>query len=348
VKLPILPPYPPMEAKQVDAIPRGEQWSYEPKWDGFRCIAFRDGDDIELQSKSCKPLARYFPDVADALRALGAQKFVLDGELVIPHAGSLSFEALLMRIHPAASRVKKLASETPALFVAFDLLVPERGDPLVDSPFAERRDRLESFAAKYFTTDQRLSPHSSDYDQATKWLSAHHGGLDGVIAKRNDLPYRTGERDGMQKIKRYRSADCVVAGLRWSGTGTKTIGSLLLGLYDENGLLHHVGYTSSMAKDLKQQVTEHVRPYIGGSGFSGRAPGGPSRWATEKSGEWEPLDPALVVEVRYDHFSEGRFRHGTTFMRWRPDKEPEQCRFEALESEGKTSLNLLKKELNDR
>jgi ATP-dependent DNA ligase len=343
MNLPIEPPYPPMEAKQVEKIPVGDSWGYEPKWDGFRCIVFRDGDEVQLQSKSCKPLARYFPDVVESMRTLGAQKFVLDGELVIPREGSLSFEALLMRIHPAATRVKKLAQETPGLFVAFDLLVPERGDALVNVALRERRERLESFGEKYFTSDVRLSPHTTDFAQAEKWLSGHRGGLDGVVAKRLDMPYRSGERDGMQKIKRYRSADCVVAGLRWSSAGKSSIGSLLLGLYDDKGLLHHVGFTSSMPRDVKQEVTEHVRPYIGGSGFSGNAPGGPSRWATERSAEWVPLKPDLVVEVKYDHFSEGRFRHGTTFMRWRPDKEPKQCNFNALESEGKTSLSLLKK-----
>jgi ATP-dependent DNA ligase len=342
VNLPIEPPFPPMEAKQVDAIPQGEEWGYEPKWDGFRCVAFRDGDEVELQSKACKPLARYFPDVVESMRALSANKFVLDGEMVIPHAGSLSFEALLMRIHPAASRVKKLAAETPALFVAFDLLVPERGNALVDRPLRERRERLESFSEKYFTSDVRLSPHTTDYAQAEAWLSGHRGGLDGVVAKRLDMAYRSGERDGMVKIKRYRSADCVVAGLRWSSAGKSSIGSLLLGLYDEDGLLHHVGFTASMPRDVKAEVTKHVQPFIGGPGFSGRSPGGPSRWATERSAEWVPLRPDLVVEVRYDHFSEGRFRHGTTFMRWRPDKEPKQCRFNTLESEGKTSLGLLK------
>lgn len=340
--LPIQPPFEPMEAKQVDDVPHGEQWGYEPKWDGFRCVAFRDGDDIELQSKACKPLARYFPDMVTSMKALGARKFVLDGELVIPYEKSLSFEQLLLRIHPAASRVKKLAAETPALFVAFDLLVPERGNALVDEPLSERRERLESFADKYFTSEVLLSPHSRDFAQAQEWLDGHRGGLDGVMAKRLDMSYRSGERDGMQKIKRYRSADCVVAGLRWSSAGQGSIGSLLLGLYDEAGLLHHVGFTSSMPRQLKEQVTSHVKPYIGGTGFTGRSPGGPSRWATERSAEWVALRPELVVEVRYDHFSEGRFRHGTSFMRWRPDKEPHQCRYDSLESEGKTSLNLLK------
>jgi ATP-dependent DNA ligase len=246
-----------------------------------------------------------------------------------------------MRIHPAASRVKKLAAETPALFVAFDLLLAERGDALLDKPLAQRRQKLEGFADRFFTSDVRLSPHTTDYAQAEAWLSGHRGGLDGVVAKRLDMDYRSGERDGMVKIKRYRSADCVVAGLRWSSAGQGSIGSLLLGLYDDDGLLHHVGFTSSMPRELKAKVTEHVRPYVGGRGFSGRAPGGPSRWATEKSAEWVPLKPDLVVEVRYDHFSEGRFRHGTSFMRWRPDKAPKQCRFDTLEAEGTTSLQLL-------
>src|SRR4051812_35250429 len=208
-----------MEAKQVDAIPAGDKWGYEPKWDGFRCIAFRDGDHVELQSKACKPLARYFPDMVASMRALKAQKFVLDGELVIPSHGSLSFEELLLRIHPAASRVNKLAAETPSLFVAFDLLVPERGNALVDAPFSERRERLESFAEKYFTSDVKLSPHTESFAQAEAWLGGHRGGLDGVMAKRMDVSYHSGERDAMVKIKRYRSADCVVAGLRWSSAG---------------------------------------------------------------------------------------------------------------------------------
>jgi ATP-dependent DNA ligase len=249
-----------------------------------------------------------------------------------------------MRIHPAASRVNKLAAETPALFVAFDLLVPERGNSLVDAPLEQRRERLESFAERYFPNEVRLSPHSTDHDQAMAWLDAHRGGLDGVMAKRLDLGYRSGERDGMQKIKRYRSADCVVAGMRWASSGKGNLGSLLLGLYGDDDLLHHVGFTSSMPGPLKKQVMEHVKPVIGGAGFSGRSPGGPSRWATERSAEWVPLDPVLVVEVRYDHFSEGRFRHGTSFMRWRPDKAPEQCTFAALDPEGRTSLALLEKE----
>lgn len=341
MNLPIEPPFPPMEADQVDALPEGEAWGYEPKWDGFRCLAFRDGAEVYLQSKSCKPLARYFPEVVANLRALGAKRFILDGELVVPVGDSLSFDQLLQRIHPAASRVERLAAETPALLVGFDLLLGRRGGALVSTPLAGRRAQLEEFAGAFLVPDGpvRLSPHTLDVTRAQGWLAGGRGGLDGVVAKRLDLPYLSGERSGMRKVKRYRSADCVVGGIRWSTAGDQ-IGSLLLGLYEGDNL-HHVGFCSGFNRAARAEATEQVRPFLGGSGFSGRAPGGPSRWATKRSAEWVPLRPELVVEVGYDHFSEGRFRHGTRFLRWRPDKAARHCTFAQLGSGGRSSLALL-------
>ena len=337
MSLPIKPPYPPMEALLVSEIPAGENWEYEPKWDGFRCLAFRDGQQVELQSKSGQSLERYFPEVVDALLKLKASKFVLDGELVIPltRTGSpaleFSFDDLLQRIHPAASRVAKLAKETPAHFIVFDLLVDETGKPLYDLPLAKRRPKLESFARKHLAknADIELSPKTKNITIAREWLSTTGIKLDGVIAKRLDLPYRSGERDGMQKVKRMRTADCVVGGFRYASKG-KVVGSLLLGLYDEGGLLHHVGYTSSFNEAEKKELTKKLEPLIKPPGFTGNKPGGPSRWSTKKTSEWEPLRTKLVVEIQYDHFTGGRFRHGTKFLRWRPDKKPQQCGFDQL------------------
>jgi ATP-dependent DNA ligase len=340
VNLPIAIDYAPMEAETLDTVPTGEGWAYEPKWDGFRCLAFRDGTEVELRSKADKPLGRYFPDVVAALSSLGAQRFVLDGEIVIPHEDHLSFERLLMRIHPAASRVQKLAAETPALFVAFDLLLSNRGDPLVGLPFVTRRERLESFAERFFTDGMRLSPHTLDAARAQRWLEGGRDGLDGVMAKRLDEPYRSGERAAMAKVKRLRTADCVVGGFRYASAG-KVVGSLLLGLLDDAGVLHHVGYTSSFSGDARKALTPELEKLAGGTGFTGRAPGGPSRWSTRRTDEWVPLEPVLVAEVRYDHFSEGRFRHGTRFERWRPDKAPAQCTFAQIEREGRSTLALL-------
>jgi len=324
--LPIKPPFLPMEALLVSEIPEGDQWEYEPKWDGFRCLAFRDGKDIELQSKSGQPLARYFPEVVAALAQLKPAKFVLDGELVIPVKGGLSFDDLLQRIHPAASRIAKLAESTPAHFVVFDLLVDETGKPIYELPLSKRREKLESFAKKHIAKNQtiELSPKTKNISVARKWLSSTGIKLDGVIAKRLDFPYRSGERDGMQKVKRMRTADCVVGGFRYASKG-KVIGSMLLGLYDENGLLHHVGYTSSFNEKEKAELTKKLEALIGAPGFTGNAPGGPSRWSTKRTSEWEPLKTKLVVEVQYDHFTGGRFRHGTRFLRWRPDKKPKAC-----------------------
>ena len=320
-----------MDALLVSEIPAGENWEYEPKWDGFRCLAFRDGKSIELQSKSGQPLERYFPEIVAALLKLKATKFVLDGELVIPVKGGLSFDDLLQRIHPAASRVLKLSQQTPAQFVVFDLLVDDAGKAVYELPLSKRRIKLESFAKKYLAKNSNieLSPKTNSIALARKWLSTTGIKLDGVIAKRLDLPYRSGERDGMQKVKRMRTADCVVGGFRYATKG-KVVGSLLLGLYDDAGLLHHCGYTSSFNEAEKKELTKKLEPLIAPPGFTGNKPGGPSRWSTKKTAEWEPLKTKLVIEVQFDHFTGGRFRHGTKFLRWRLDKKPKQCSFEQV------------------
>jgi ATP-dependent DNA ligase len=334
--------YAPMEALLVNELPRGEEWQYEPKWDGFRCLVHRDGDSIELMSKAGKPLARYFPDLVETIRAISATRFVMDGEIVIPHEGALSFDELLMRIHPAASRVKKLAAEHPATLIAFDLLVDAKGDALVDLPLSARREALEAFMGTYVPSDiaVHLSPSTTAMDTVTDWFRSVGGGLDGVIAKQRDLAYQTGNRHGMKKMKAMRTADCVVGGFRYASKG-KVMGSLLLGLYDDGGLLHHVGFTSNVPNADKAAVTTKLEAIIDAPGFTGQAPGGPSRWSTERSAEWQALTTKLVVEVKYDHFSGGRFRHGTSFLRWRPDKEPRQCTIEQVEQEGRSALKLL-------
>jgi ATP-dependent DNA ligase len=333
--LPLKPPVAPMEARSVDTIPTGRDWQYEPKWDGFRCLAFRDGRKVELQSKSGQPLARYFPDLVLALGQLPAKRFVLDGEIVIPVRGRLSFDELLMRIHPAASRVNKLAAEFPATYIVFDLLADERGRSLVELLLSARRKRLEAFAEQYFAGAEqvRLSPATTQLAVARRWWSSSGSDLDGVIAKQRELPYCMGERDGMVKIKRQRTADCVVGGFRYA-EGKKEVGSLLLGLYDDEGLLHHVGYTSSFKAADRKAITRRVESLVAPPGFTGRAPGGPSRWSTKRSTEWQPLKSKLVVEVEYDHFTGDRFRHGTRLVRWRPDKAPTQCTLAQVSGRG--------------
>ncbi|HUF64367.1 MAG TPA: ATP-dependent DNA ligase [Gemmatimonadaceae bacterium] len=339
--LPISTGFAPMEAQSDDTLPVGSEWRYEPKWDGFRCLAFRDGAKIDLRSKSGQPLARYFPEMVDALLSLGAKRFVLDGELVIPSGKSLSFDDLLLRLHPAESRVQRLAKETPALFLVFDILVDERNGSHVGRPLDERRKSLEAFARRYFASaaQVRLSPMTRSVRTARGWLTGRSG-LDGVIAKLGSAAYASGERTAMKKIKRLRTADCVVGGFRYAAKA-KIVGSLLLGLYDEDDLLHHVGFSSSFTAAQRVELLQVVEPLVGPPGFTGRAPGGPSRWSTERSGEWQPLSPKLIVEVQYDHFSGGRFRHGTKFLRWRPDKAPEQCRMAQVEKEARSSLKLL-------
>jgi ATP-dependent DNA ligase len=334
-------PLAPMEAANVDKIPEGPEWQYEPKWDGFRCLAFQRGKKISLQSKSCKPLTRYFPEVVAEIAKLKALQVVLDGEIVIPIGDRLSFNDLLMRIHPAESRIRKLAAETPAMFIVFDLLEDDKG-PLLELPLEKRRRRLEAFAKHQFGRAPRirLSPATRDVKTALRWFKSAGKALDGIVAKRIDLEYRSGDRTGMQKIKRQRTADCVVGGFRY-GTNSKLVGSLLLGLYDKDGLLHHVGFTSSIARTDRAALTRKLEKLIAPPGFTGNAPGGPSRWRTKRSTEWQPLKPKLVVEVEYDHFTGGRFRHGTKFLRWRPDKGPRQCRMDQVSQAGAASLKLL-------
>jgi ATP-dependent DNA ligase len=335
-----------MEARSVDAIPRGDEWQYEPKWDGFRCLLSRRGKLVDLRSKSGEDLARYFPELVQAALALKATSFLLDGEIVVPHGRSFSFDDLLQRIHPAASRVKKLSLETPALFLAFDLLSSAATPNLSAQPLGKRRPALEAFARQQFKSGRtfRLSPATTSFAVAKKWLARAGGGFDGVIAKRVDLPYQSGNREGMQKIKKFRSADCVIGGFRYATNklnGKKTVGSLLLGLYDDEGLLHHVGFTSAIKQQEKPALTAKLEPLIATPGFSGNAPGGPSRWSTERSAQWCPLKPKLVIEVCYDHFSGARFRHGTSVLRWRPDKAPKQCTFDQLKQRAADPMKLL-------
>ncbi|WP_129791102.1 ATP-dependent DNA ligase [Sphingosinicella sp. CPCC 101087] len=324
------PPLPPMEAKLVDSLPDGEGWQFEPKWDGFRCLVFRDGDEVVLQSKAERPLERYFPEIVAAVRSVESRSFVLDGELIIPLGGILSFDALQMRLHPAESRIRKLAAETPAQLMLFDCLEHE-GKALRQQPLDARRRNLESFHRRAGRDDLLISPCTLDRRLAQAWLDEAGGALDGVIAKRRDGAYESGER-AMLKVKQMKTADCVVGGFRYAAKG-KLVGSLLLGLHDEDGKLHHVGFTSAIPAGEKPALTTRLEKMVEPPGFTGRAPGGPSRWNTERSAEWKPVRPELVAEVRYDHVSGDRFRHGTKFLRWRPDKAPRQCRMDQLRHE---------------
>jgi ATP-dependent DNA ligase len=384
LNLPLQAPYPPAEAKAVKDLPRGSGWLYEPKWDGFRCLAFRQGDEVVLQSKAGQPLGRYFPEIVAALLALPARRFVLDGEIVILSGAGLDFDALLQRIHPAASRIQRLSQETPATYMVFDLLIDGRGRSLANRPLSARRMALQEFAAANISPEPEsrrskiavpqansksagerimLSRATSDFATAEKWM--HEGaasGWDGVVAKRLDCEYMSGERTGMVKIKRIRTADCVVGGFRWgrgakTSTGvaedskkpgsktvdskkrpTKEVGSLLLGLYNKNGELDHIGFSASFTREERKKLKSILKPFMGGEGFSGKAPGGPSRWTRDaRDTEWFPLKPKLVGEFQYDHFSGGRFRHGTKFLRWRPEKKPEQCTMEQIRATKKAA-----------
>jgi ATP-dependent DNA ligase len=318
----------PMEARAEEDLPPGRGWQFEPKWDGFRCLVFRDGDRVLLQGKSGKPLTIYFPEMVAALKATKTRRFVVDGELVIPAGNSLSFDALQARLHPAESRRKKLAAETPARLVLFDVLADK--EVLVEKPLSGRRAHLEKlFKAMKAGSAILLSPQTRDRAKAKRWLGqAGKGALDGIVAKPLDGAYDMGER-AMIKVKNYRSADCVVGGFRYA-SGSSQVGSLLLGLYNKEGKLDHVGFTSGISDAARPALTKKIKALEGGSGFTGSAPGGPSRWSTTRSGEWVPLKPKLVAEVRYDHFTGGRFRHGTRFLRWRPDKPPRDCTFDQL------------------
>lgn len=342
MNLPIPLDYLPMEADSVSEMPVGTEWQYEPKWDGFRSLCFRDGQRVEIRSKAGEDLARYFPELVAVLASLSAQKFVLDGELVVAREGVLSFDDLLQRIHPAASRINRLSVETPARLIVFDLLVDGHGTDLTKLPLHQRRSALENFAATCLQGNESiyLSPATPDIDEARQWFHDMAGGLDGIVAKRIDAAYESGHRTGMLKIKNLRTADCVVGGFRY-GQKTKVVGSLLLGLYDDGGLLHHVGFTSGLAAVEKRDLTVRLEALIRAPGFTGKAPGGLSRWSTERSAEWQPLDPVLVVEVRYDHYTGGRFRHGTKIVRWRADKKPAQCRMSQLEKDSRSPLDLL-------
>jgi ATP-dependent DNA ligase len=338
----IKPPLPPMEARLVEEIPSGGGWQYEPKWDGFRCVAFRNGEQIFLQSKAGQPLARYFPDIIAVLATLSERQIVLDGELVIPVSGALSFDELQLRLHPAASRVQKLAKAHPATYILFDLLAAN-GQVYLQRPLRERRSLLEKFARSNFRSAKnlRLSPATTDRTTAAEWFKKAGRDLDGIVAKQLEAPYPSGERTAMVKVKQIRTADCVVGGFRYA-RASRVIGSLLLGLYGDDGLLHHVGFTSAFKAIERRKLTKKFEALKKQPGFTGSAPGGPSRWSTDRTGEWEPVDPRVVVEVAYDHFTGGRFRHGTKLLRWRLDKKPRQCTMDQVErGEGK-SLALLR------
>jgi ATP-dependent DNA ligase len=324
--------YPPMEMRPVASVPEGPHWLYEPKWDGFRCLAFRDGREVTLQSKAGQPLARYFPEIVAALARMPTRRFVLDGELVVPIAGALSFDALQQRIHPAASRVAMLAKRTPAWYLIFDLL-DEGGEDYVDLPLAERRARLERFAREFDGVTLRLSPATRDRRIVDEWFARVGGALDGVIAKRADAPYASGTRDAAVKVKRMRTADCVVGGFRYAKGSTTQIGSLLLGLYDDAGLLDYIGFCSAFPAAERAALRETLRAHDGEPGFTGGAPGdAPSRWSRdpERDRSYVKLKHDLVLEVAFDQVTGGRIRHGTRPIRWRPDKSPRQCTLDQL------------------
>lgn len=347
MNLPFPPPIAPMLSSAADALPDGEGWLFEPKWDGFRTVVFRDGDEVVLQSRDEKPMNRYFPELVAPLMAALPERCVVDGEVVIAGERGLEFEALLLRIHPAASRVKLLAEQMPASFVAWDLLAIGDED-LRAVPLEERRARLEKVLSDG-AASVHLSPATRDRALAEDWFNRFEGaGLDGVMAKRLDSPYAPGERT-MIKVKHTRTADCVVAGFRWHKNGPGTmIGSLLLGLYDDEGKLHHVGVTAAFTTAKRKQLVEELAPlrenalenhpwrdwaeaHIEASAQGQRLPGASSRWNRGKDLSWEPLRPERVCEVTYDHMQGTRFRHAAHFVRWRPDKPPEDCRYDQLE-----------------
>ena len=320
----------PMEARSVSTLPVADgPWQYEPKWDGFRCLAFKNGGNVELRAKSGKDLGRYFPEVVELLQGVKAQQFVVDGELVIAVAGRLTFDALQMRLHPAASRIERLARETPARLVLFDMLASPDGSLLVEQQLAERRRKLELFMKTAVVKGKlELSPATAEPSQASEWLKQSGQDTDGVVAKLLEGHYEPGLRS-MVKIKRLRTADCVVGGFRYAAA-EREVGSLLLGLYNADGLLDHVGFTSGISNDDRHAMTVKLEGLRSPPGFTGKKPGGPSRWSTERSSEWVPLKPDLVVEVRFDHVTADRFRHGTKLLRWRPDKRPDQCSLDQI------------------
>ena len=342
MSFPVEPPVKPMLAKLADTVPDADGYLYEPKWDGFRAIVFRGGPgELYIQSRDLRPLDRYFPELHDALLEALPDQCVVDGEIVIAGDGGLDFDALQMRLHPAASRVAKLAEETPSSFVAFDLLAADGAD-LMGASQAERRAALERLLEDA-RPPLHLTPMTRDHDVAERWLEEFEGaGLDGVIAKPEDAAYQPGKRS-MLKIKHVRTADVVVAGFRWHKSGNDRVGSLLLGLYDDRGALQHVGVTSSFTMKKRRQLAEELEPLRVGpdddhpwkqwaeAQADGRMPGGQSRWSAGKDLSWEPLRPERVAEVKYDHMQGDRFRHATTFLRWRADKQPEDCRYDQLD-----------------
>jgi ATP-dependent DNA ligase len=350
VSLPLQPPIAPMLAKAADVIPDGEGWLYEPKWDGFRCIVFRDGDEVVLASRNERPFTRYFPELQDPLRAVLPDRCVVDGEIVVPARDErgLDFDALLQRIHPAASRVRRLAEETPASFVAFDLLA-EGDDALLDQPLEVRHRRLENTLVRPGTQPVYLCPSTSDHATALRWFTEFEGaGLDGIVAKRLGDPY-TPDKRTLVKVKHHRTADCVIAGYRIHKDGNG-VGSLLLGLYDAEGRLHHVGVAASFSVKRRAELLVELEPlthdaleghpwrdwaeWSASAAAETRMPGGGSRWNAGKDLSWVPLRIELVAEVTFGQLQEGRFRHGSQFLRWRPDREPASCTYDQLEVAG--------------
>lgn len=333
----------PMEMRAVAELPPGAGWQYEPKWDGFRCLAHRDGADVALVSKSGQPLARYFPEIVAAVQALADDRCSLDGELIVALDDVPSFDVLQQRIHPAASRVARLAVETPAVYVVFDLL-RARGEELVGLPLRERRRRLERFAAAFPAGGTlRLSPATTDPQVVAEWLARGGTALDGVVAKRLDAAYAAGRRDAAVKVKQQRTADCVVGGYRVLAGKADRVGSLLLGLYDDAGLLDYIGFCSAFDDAERRALLERLAPYRGGTGFTGGAPdAAPSRWQRRDGRDraYVPLAPKLVLEVEFDQVTGGRIRHGTRMLRWRTDKAPRQCTRDQLDVAGEV-LGLL-------
>ena len=317
----------PMEAKLVSELPDDGSWQFEPKWDGFRALLFRAGSDVEIMSKSGKPLGRYFPEIVEILRSIDRSQFTLDGELILPIGDVLSFDALQARLHPAASRIERLSRETPAQIMLFDCLMLD-GHDMIAEPLSERRVQLEAFHKAHGGNSMLLSNRTMDIGVARSWLGRGGGALDGVVAKQVGEPYRPGER-AMLKVKQHRSADCVVGGFRRTKDGGG-VASLLLGLYDDEGLLHHVGFTSGIAAAERAELLCRLEPLVEAPGFTGKTPGAPSRWNNGQESEWEPLRSELVVEVIYDQVTGDRFRHGTRLHRWRPDKAPRQCIMDQL------------------
>lgn len=315
-----------MEAKLISELPTSDGWQYEPKWDGFRVLVLKDGSHVELKSKSGKPLTRYFPELEAQVRQLKAATLILDGEIILPLDDVLSFDALQQRLHPAASRIARLSRETPARLMLFDAL--RIGDEeLISRHLSERRAALESWYHAEKPKNIDLSPVTLDMDKAKGWLARSGGALDGIMAKRRDEAYQPGIR-AMFKLKTLRTADCVVGGYRKTDDGG--VASLLLGLFNDEGTLDHVGFTSAIAASERSVLAARLDKIAGGPGFTGKAPGGPSRWTRDRSADWTPLRTCLVVEVQYDQVTGDRFRHGARLLRWRPDKDPRQCTFEQL------------------